>query len=87
LRKMKLNNDKLHWSQCVAIFHVSVVQHSGKFLRKMKLNNDKLHWSQCASKISCECGTEHICKTGRPFGVRIREHKYNLRQGHLTNLN
>jgi len=29
------------------------------------------------------CGREYIGETGRTLGVRIREHKYNLRQWHF----
>jgi hypothetical protein len=29
------------------------------------------------------CGREYTGETGRTLGVRIREHKYNLRQGHF----
>jgi len=29
------------------------------------------------------CGREYIGESGRPLGVRIREHKCNLRQEHF----
>ena len=49
------------------------------FLRKMEPNKDKLDRSQCAYKIPCDCGREYIGKNGIPLGVRMWEHKYNLR--------
>jgi hypothetical protein len=31
----------------------------------------------------CECGRDYIGETGRPLGVRSKEHKYNLNEGHF----
>ncbi|GFG33694.1 hypothetical protein Cfor_02438 [Coptotermes formosanus] len=53
------------------------------FFRKTKPNIDTLDRSQCIYRIACECGTEYIGKTGRPLNTRIRQHKYNLREGHF----
>jgi hypothetical protein len=33
--------------------------------------------------IPCECGTSYIGETGRPLAVRLREHRYNLKEGLL----
>jgi hypothetical protein len=31
----------------------------------------------------CECGRDYIGETGRPLGVRSKEHKYELKEGHF----
>jgi predicted GIY-YIG superfamily endonuclease len=36
---------------------------------------------QCIYSIPCECGRHYIGETGRPLGVRVREHMNNLKQG------
>jgi hypothetical protein len=33
--------------------------------------------------IPCECGRSYIGETSRPLGIRIKEHKHNLKQGLL----
>jgi hypothetical protein len=32
-------------------------------------------------QIPCECGSYYIWETGKPLGVRIKEHKNNLNEG------
>jgi len=39
--------------------------------------------SLSVSRIPCKCGREYIVETSRPLGVRIMEHKYNIRQGYF----
>lgn len=53
----------------------------GRFLRKMKPNKEKFDRSQCVCKTPCECDRGSSGETGRPLGVRINEHKYNLGGG------
>jgi hypothetical protein len=56
---------------------------SGNFLRRTKPIIGTLDKSQCVYRTPCECGREHIGETGRPLNIRIREHKYYLREGHI----
>jgi hypothetical protein len=43
-----------------------------------------IYWTnQCIYRIPCQCGREYIGETGRPLNIRIREHKYNLREGSI----
>jgi hypothetical protein len=37
----------------------------------------------CVYSISCDCGRCYIGETNRPLELRIKEHKYNLKQGLL----
>jgi predicted GIY-YIG superfamily endonuclease len=39
--------------------------------------------TQCVYSIPCECGRRYIGETGRPLSVRLREHRHNLKEGHL----
>jgi hypothetical protein len=39
--------------------------------------------AQCVCSIPSECGRTYIGETGRPFAVRLRKHKYNLKEGLL----
>lgn len=55
----------------------------GNFLRKTKHNIDTLDKSQCIYGIPCECGRECFGEIGRLLNIRIRDHKYNLREGHI----
>jgi hypothetical protein len=42
---------------------------------------------QCSYSIPYECGRCYIGETGRPLGVRIREHMNNLIQGLMEKSN
>jgi hypothetical protein len=42
--------------------------------------------SQYAYKIKRECGRVYFGELGRPLGVKLRKHKYNLKDGHLDKL-
>jgi predicted GIY-YIG superfamily endonuclease len=37
----------------------------------------------CIYSIPCECGRSYIGETNRWLGIRIKEHKHNLKQGLL----
>ena len=39
--------------------------------------------ANCIYSIPCECGMNYIDETGRPWDVRLREHRRNLEIGHL----
>jgi hypothetical protein len=41
------------------------------------------HTLHCIYSIPCECGRRYVRETSRPLGVRIKEHKHNLKQGLL----
>jgi predicted GIY-YIG superfamily endonuclease len=47
------------------------------------MQNDPQQIAQCIYSIPCECGRSYIGETGRPLGVRLREHRYNLKEGLL----
>jgi hypothetical protein len=47
---------------------------------KTRLERDPQHTAQYVSSIPCECGRSYIGETGRPVAVRLREHRYSLRQ-------
>ena len=38
---------------------------------------------QCVSKIACECGRERTGETSRTLGIRMREHRQNLKEGYF----
>jgi hypothetical protein len=44
---------------------------------------DAQQTKQCVYSILRDCGRCYIGETNRPLQVRIKEHKYNLRQGLL----
>jgi hypothetical protein len=37
--------------------------------------------------IPCECGGNYIAETGRPWAVRLREHRRHFKVGYLENPN
>jgi hypothetical protein len=47
------------------------------------LVRDAQQTKQCVYSIPCDCGRCYIGETNRPLEARIKEHKYNLRQGLL----
>jgi predicted GIY-YIG superfamily endonuclease len=49
---------------------------------KTRLERDQQQMSQGVYRIPCECGKSYIGKTGRPLAMRLREHRYNLKEGH-----
>jgi hypothetical protein len=57
---------------------------SGTYLRKTEPKLDKLQRSQCLYTISCKCERSYIGETGRPLAVRLKEHKYNSKEGPET---
>jgi hypothetical protein len=44
---------------------------------------DVQQMKQCVYSIPCDCCRSYIGETSRPSEVRIKEHKYNLKQGLL----
>jgi hypothetical protein len=53
----------------------------GGYLRKTKPKLEMLHRSRCVYEICCECGRFCVGETGRPLSVRLKVHKYNLKEG------
>jgi hypothetical protein len=54
------------------------------YFRKTKTVKDKQERTPCVYKIPYECGRMYIGENDRPLATRLREHKYNLKEGHLT---
>jgi hypothetical protein len=52
---------------------------------KSRPDLDPLKIRHCIYSIPCECGRCYIGETGRPLGVRLKEHQLNLKQGLLQN--
>jgi hypothetical protein len=52
-------------------------------IMKTRPDRDLLETRHCIYSIPCECGRCYIGETGRPLGVRLKEHQYNLKQGLL----
>jgi hypothetical protein len=50
-------------------------------LRKTKPKLEMLQKSRCVYKTPCKCGRFCVAETGRPLAVRLKEHKYNLKEG------
>jgi hypothetical protein len=60
---------------------------SGNYLRKTKPKLDKLQRPQCVCKSACECGRSYTGERGSPVAVRLKEHKYNLKEGFVMSQN
>lgn len=41
--------------------------------------------ADCICSIPCECGRNYMAETGRPWALRLREHKRHLEVGYLEN--
>jgi len=41
--------------------------------------------ADCIFSIPCECGRNYMAETGRPWAVRLREHRLHLEVGYLEN--
>jgi hypothetical protein len=52
-------------------------------IMKTRPDRDLLETRHCIYSIPCEYGRCYIGETGRPLGVRLKEHQYNLKQGLL----
>jgi hypothetical protein len=50
---------------------------------KTRPERDPQQTPRCVYSIPCECGRSYIGETGKPLAVRLREHKYNLKEGLL----
>lgn len=71
-------------SECYNIGTVFKTRYTfGSYLRKNKLFMGKLERSHCIFKILCKCRCYYIGETGRPLGVRLKECKYELEEGHF----
>jgi predicted GIY-YIG superfamily endonuclease len=44
---------------------------------------DTRRTTQCVYSIPCECGRTYNGETGRLLSARLREHRHNLKEGHL----
>jgi hypothetical protein len=49
----------------------------------MKPKEELIDTPLSVSRIPCTCGREYIGETRRLLGVRIMEHKYNIRLGYF----
>jgi predicted GIY-YIG superfamily endonuclease len=59
----------------------------GSILRKLKPKKDLMDKPQCVYRIPCECSRKYTGETSRQLSMRLKEHKYNFRLGHVENLN
>jgi hypothetical protein len=50
---------------------------------KTRPERDRLQTAECIYSIPCECGRNYSAETGRPLAVRLREHRYYLKEGIL----
>jgi hypothetical protein len=53
-------------------------------LMKTRHMTDPQLSAQCIYNIPWECGRSYVGERGRPLSVRIREHKFNLKNGLLV---
>jgi predicted GIY-YIG superfamily endonuclease len=61
------------------VFKTRQTLHS--FLTRTRPHREVQDMRQCIYSIPCECGRCYTGETGRPLGIRIREHMNNLKQG------
>jgi hypothetical protein len=68
-------------------YNIRMIFRTNYTLRSSLMRNrperDQQQTTQCVYIIPCECGRRYIGETGRILSVRLREHRHNLKEGHL----
>ena len=79
-------NEFVHLPASLKKLNINVVFHNKNILRNLLIKNSPDSHSGCIYRIPCiDCDRFYIGQTGKSLEVRIKQHKYSVRTGQLSN--